>query len=315
MTTPPPERTPLVAPTTEETRALAEAHADDEIRALAQQLQAAMDPGRNLGSWIKAVVTAVDFNGSPPTLSIQIGGDTTTTVTNVRLLNNYTPEVGHTVLVAYQGADIVVFGHIADAGALFPADNGWIKATLSSGTSHNGNSNGDVYYRRVLEDGSWKMQWQGAVSVGSNMFIIDTGQALGSEYRPTSLRSMMAARNSTGSNDVKLDFRTDGRVQIVGANTTGASSTVSGDVWSNGSHSHSVGSHSHGGGTGSIGGHQHFTSGVGSTFAGGHSHGIGSTSLGTGSSGYHDHGFSSGSHTHSVTTPTWVSLNGIEYFI
>ena len=25
------------------------------------------------------------------------------------------------------------------------------------------------------------MQWQGGVSVGSNMFIIDTGQALGSE--------------------------------------------------------------------------------------------------------------------------------------
>lgn len=315
MTTPPPESTPLVAPTTEETRALLDAHTDDEIRSFIISLMEAMSLGYNPSTWIKAVVTGVDFNGSPPTLSIQISGETTTTVSNVRLLNNYTPMVGHTVLVAYQGADIVVFGHIADAGALEPADTGWIKATLSSGTSHNGGSGGDVYYRRVLDNGSWKMQWQGSVSVGSNMFIIDTAQAVPSDYRPTSNRPMVARRNSTHDNAVGLEFRTDGRVQIVGPNATGLSSTVSGDVWSNGSHSHSVGSHSHGGGTGSIGGHSHVTGGVSSTVNGGHSHGIGSTSLGSGTSGYHDHGFSSGSHVHSVSTPTWVSLNGIEYFI
>lgn len=302
MTTPPPEAsTPLVTPTVEETRAINNAYSDEEIRALAQQLLKSGQLGFDPSTILKGIVKAVNSTGSPPTVTIEISGDTTTQITSVRVMNNYTPTVGHTVLIVKQGADIVVLGHIADLAANTVNSNsgGWLRATLSNGT-HGGNGNGDIYYRRILDHGSWKVQWRGGWNV-SGVMMIDTAQALGTEYRPTSKRSIVAPRSPTGGQpSLQWDFLTDGRVEMVAYQFSTNNSTVSGDV-----HTVDPGDYTDtvdpvdsttGGGAD---GHTH---GV----VGGHWHGV---------FGSHDHGFTGGSHSHPAVAPNWVGLNGVEYYI
>lgn len=302
MTVQPPESTrSLAAPTLAETNAISNAGSDEEIRLLAQQLVKSGQLGFDPTTVLKGVVTAIDVAGQPPTLSIQISGDTTTTITGVRLLDNYSPSIGHTVLVDKLGSDIVVRGHIADSDAVGSGDGagGWIKATLAAG-SHGGNNNGDVSYRRILDHGSWKMQWRGGWNV-SGTDLIDSGDALGVEYRPSSLRSLLATRTAIGgSNNVKLDFNTDGTVELVGATTSPNSASISGDVFS------ATPSSANAGGTDvRLSG---YLSQAGSDL--GHSHALGSHGHGS-----HDHGFSGGSHSHGVSSPTWVSLHNVEYFL
>lgn len=451
MTTPPP-----AAPTPEEAKAVEDARLNSDLRDLAQQIAKSSDLGFEPSTLIKGTVKAFDFTGSPPTLTLNLGGDTTTEISNVRTMNNYSPQVGHTVLVAKQGAQIVVLGHVAELSAytVQGGAGGWVRATLTSG-EHGGGDEGSVYYRRILDHGSWKMQWRGGLDVAGTV-VIDTADALLEEYRPSSKRTILAARETTGANAAQIIFQPDGRVELAGLNTTAASSTVSGDISSEdpidtttsvdigttgatnpgsttvadmgatgntnpgsttsvdpgvtgatnpgsttsvdpndvtttvglststvdpldtttsvalttdsvdpidttgaasagtahthgvtGSHSHDIGAHSHGV-TGShwhdiadhwhgvTGAHSHAMAGTHTHDLGSHSHGMAAShghSLPThshamaaththdidphshGVTGAHDHTFSGGSHSHSVTTPTWVSFNGVEYFL
>jgi hypothetical protein len=298
MTTPPPEASvPVVAPTPEETRAINNSFSDEEILALAKQIQQAANLGFDPTTLVKGVVTAVDAIGSPPTVSLNISGDTTTTVSNVRLLNTYSPVVNDTVLLARQGSDIVILGQIAAWGgkATTNGANGWVQATLAAG-SHNGDSQGNVYYRRIMDNGAWKMQWMGGWGVSGTIMV----NALATEYRPSAKRVVLASRNLAGLPVCQLAFHTDGRVELLaGTSTAGNSGNVSGEVsfvdpidsttTADTSHNHADWE-----------GFATFT-----TFQS-HSHGV---------VGGHTHSFSGGSHTHSVTAPTWVSLNGVEYFL
>lgn len=294
MTTPPPESTPVVvAPTPEETRAINSAYTDDEIRALAQQLIKSGQLGFDPATLVKGIVTSYEFLGSPPTITINISGDTTTEVSDVRILDGYSPQVGQTVLIAKQGADIIVLGHIADLGAraVSSGAGGWVRADLSNG-SHGGNSNGDIYYRRILDNGSWKMQWRGGWTV-SGTEMIATAKALPSDYRPSSLRTLLTARQLSGGGvSVQMDFHIDGRVVMTGNTTTAAAAASSGDVFSVDPLDFTDVRLSG------------YLSQAGSDL--GHSHNVFAS---------HDHGFSGGSHTHAVSTPGWVSLNGVEYFL
>jgi hypothetical protein len=299
MTTPPPEdSTPIVTPTPEETRAINNAFSDEEILALAKQIQESGALGFEPVTLVKGTITAVANTGSPPTVTINISGDTTTPVGQVRLMNNYSPVVGHTVIIAKMGPDIVVLGHIADLAANVATNGagGWIKADISNGT-HNADSQGDVFYRRILDHGSWKMQWQGGWGV-SGTFVIDTAKALPAEYRPRVKRPVTAARQfSTGAIACHAVFHTDGRVEIQGMTQAINTASVSGDVGfsSGGGTSVTDTSHNHA----DWEGFATFT-----TFMS-HSH----------SDGGHDHSFFGGGHTHPVTAPSWVSFNGLEYFL
>lgn len=233
----------------------------------------------------KATVTAVSPSSTPPTISIRMSGDTTTTISGVRIEETYSPRVGHTVLVFKQGNEIFAFGHIADlAGA---SAGGWTTPSLAGGWSHNGNSNGNVQYRRVMDNGSWKMQWRGGGNYGGSTVL---ASALAAEFRPASRRTCVASRDANGSNVVKVDFETSGAVNIVGG-TTSPSGGSGGGGGTGFDGSFSVGSHFHSIPTGSSGN------------AGGFS--IGS----------HNHSTSSHSHSISVDSPNWVSFNGIEYFL
>lgn len=287
----------VAAPTLAETQALNNARQDDEVRALVQQMQTLGAMAYGSSRHIKGVVTAINYTTSPPTVSINIQGETSVTVDGVRIMNNYSPVVGQTVDIRKQGADIVITGHTADVSgtSVGNAGSGWILAQLTNG-AHNGNSNGDIYYRLVLDHGSWKMQWQGAWSV-SGTAMIDAADALPAEYRPTRHRSVVAGRTVTNASAIVWDFHTDGRVTLTGSNATPASAVVSGDVTFV----------DPGGFTSFSSTHQHMDgSGFMTSFDGSHDHSV---------SAGHDHGFLGGGHTHTVASPSWASLNGVEYFL
>jgi hypothetical protein len=266
---------------TPEEQAALDSAQEKQIRELAAQITQMSKLGFDPLTVRKGIVAAVADTTTPPTVSINISGDTTTLVSQVRTLNNYTPLVGQTVLVGKQGTEIFLLGAISAASPLAPAatsDSGWTKATLTNGT-HDGNSNGDVEFRRVLDHGSWKMQWRGGWSPAGATTMIDTGNALETDFRPTKLRTLLAARQTSGGQiPVQFDFHTDGRVLMVGS--TLAPVTAGG-----------------GGGYGTDVRLSGYLSQAGSDL--GHSHIV------------------NNDHTHAITTtaPGWVSLNGVEYFL
>ncbi|MFE6223036.1 hypothetical protein [Streptomyces sp. NPDC057854] len=261
-------------------------------------MQASGALGYTPSTHVKGVITAVNYAGLPPTVTIQIQGAASVEIPGVRIMNNYTPVVGQTVDIRKQGADIVITGHTADVSgsALGQTGSGWIKATLSNG-SHNGNSNGDVYYRLILDHGSWKMQWRGGWDPNGSSTMIDSAEALAAEYRPKSHRSVVAARQVNNATSVVWDFHTDGRVLLTGHTYSTSTSTVSGDVGftSISSFTSVGGTHNHAGDSGGV-----------TSSDGGHDHSVGAS---------HDHGFFGGAHQHTATVPAWASLNGVEYFL
>ncbi|WP_432112875.1 hypothetical protein [Streptomyces sp. S1] len=313
MTTPPPgSSTPLIAPTPEEAQALLDAKNDEEIRLLAAQMQKAGALGFDPSTHVKGTITAINYSQAPPTVSILISGDTTTVVDDVRIMNNFTPVVGQTVDIRKQGPDVVITAATASVGGTaVPAGSGWVRATLTNGT-HGAANQGHVYYRLIMDHGSWKMQWRGGWNV-SGTVMIDAANALDSQFCPADTdRTLIAARNTAGGAvGVHITFTSDGRVVMSGHNTTPLSATVSGDITfaslgGNGFTSLG-GSHSHGY-TDSYGaaGEFFFSSSTGSS--GSHDHSFSFSAS-------HDHGFLGGAHTHSVNSPSWVSFNGLEYFL
>lgn len=311
MTTPAPgEGTPeITAPTAEEAAAVAESRSMEELRALAEELHKSGQLGYDPTTIVKGTVTAFDFNGIPPTLSINIGGDTSTEISDIRLLNNYSPEVGHTVLIAKQGPSIVVLGHITDLGgqSIQSGAGGWRQVTLSNGTS----PGGGLSYRRIMDHGSWKVQWRGTWNPPNNVDVMLTGANIleADGYRPASDRYMIAARDpGSGSISVQVVFEASGAVYILAPRIQTAATTVTGDI--------GLKQGNTGGATTSTTSnessvHLHPIPGDNSGFnSSGHTH-----SLSHGHSMNHDHSFSGGSHTHQAAHPIQVHFNGIEYFL
>lgn len=290
---------------------------DDEIRQLAAALT---PPQEDALSGRKAVIEAVTLGDATtaPTAQVNLGG---ISVTGIRLAASYTPTVGDTVLLLKQGNEFFAAFKIQDVGTAVASSlgGGFIKPTLNSGHGHNGNSNGDLMYRRVLDNGAWKIQWQGGITLGASDTILSGGNALAAEYRPLSKRSLVISREVAGAVAIFIDFNTDGTVAVVGATegpsgTTGSSSpgTNSATPSTNSAGPFAV-DHSHGGSTG--------VTDPPDGLANAHSHSIPLTSF---SVGNHSHSMSShshtvNSHTHSipgtVERPDFVSFNGVEYFL
>lgn len=284
---------------TPEEQAAVDAAQDKFIRDLAAQIAAMTKLPFDPATIRKAEVTAVSDSSTPPTVSLNISGDTTTLVSQVRTLNNFTPVVGQTVLLTKQGTEIFILGAIAATNPYSVntgTDNGWIRLTQLAAGSHGGNSNGDIYYRRILDHGSWKMQWRGGWTVSGSTLVAAGG--LDTDYRPSSKRSVLAARHiQTGAVSVQFDFNTDGSVTLIGANTVPSLSTESTD-------------------TSSASPGTNFIDPIDSTTAGGadgHTHGVVGDHAHTVNS--HWHNLNGHNHTVTVSTPTWVSLNGVEYFL
>lgn len=276
---------------TPEEQAQSDIAQEKQIRELAAQIGQMSKLPYTPDTIRKGVIASVNHATTPPTVSINISGDTTTLVGEVRTLDNYSPVVNQTVLVMKQGSEIFILGAIAASPAAGApvgqeATTGWIKATLSNGT--HGGTGSDVYYRRILDHGSWKVQWRGVWNTSGSVNMISSGDALGDEYQPSNYRAIACARENDGSVTSRMDFNADGTVtlHVESPNTFSASGSTTFD----GSHGHD------------------FNDIYGAT-------GEFATANGTFSSGSHNHGVSSHSHGVDVDHPNWVSLNGVEYFL
>lgn len=264
-------------------------HLDEEIRQLARVL-GSVEKSAILAR--KAGVTAVSLGNAstPPTITVDLDG---VLVPDVRIAASYTPNVGDTVLMLRQGNQYFAAFKIADRGTAVAnsTDGGFVQATLNSGHGHNANSGGNVMYRRVLDNGAWKMQWQGALTLGGSDTLLS---GIPAEFRPRSRRTLVCARDATDATSVKVDFNTDGSVNVVSPTTT------PGPTNSAGSYSGSVSTNAH-----DHGGYTEYTT-VGGVS---HRHSIQITN--------HGHSFSVPSHTHSIsiTRPTYIVFNGCEYFL
>lgn len=84
-----------------------------DLRALAAELQKGQQLGFDPASVRKAIITAVDLTSTPPVVSIQLSGDTTTTIPGVRVFRSYTPVVNDVALILKQGNDLLALGTVA----------------------------------------------------------------------------------------------------------------------------------------------------------------------------------------------------------
>lgn len=99
----------------------------------------------------------------------------------------------------------------------------WTTPTLATGFAHNGNSQGDVRYRKITIAGSDFMEWEGGMTITYASNAIQNGgifldTPLSASFRPPTLRSIPGACSATSSRvlSLKLDFTTTGDCYVVG---------------------------------------------------------------------------------------------------
>lgn len=248
---------------------------DAEIRALAAQLVAmsAAPPPLVLD---QGVIADVNHTDVPPTCSITLAGSSTQ-IDAVRYLTSYTPVIGDTIVVLRQNGSPLVIGHTADLGTPSQSTGGWLTPTLAGGVTTNGNLNGPIQYRKINDNGYWKLQWQGSVAITGAPATIMT---MATGYFPSVKRSIITTRDPIGGSlATQLDFNTDGTVAII--------SNV--DV--------------------AAGGHTHSSPNTGDNSDSNANHGGFAHHHGTGPNG------TASNHTHTAAAPAWIALNGIEYFL
>ncbi|AEV52077.1 hypothetical protein [Rhodococcus phage REQ1] len=277
------------------------------IAAQAQQRQQissladALTPPTQISALVsKATIVSVEW-GYPPTVTIQLGGDTTASIAAVRFLDSYVPTAGDTVIVVKQGSELFVLGQMMDnlaAGA-----NGWQAPTLT--TTWNANPTFmPILYRMVYDNGARKIQFQGRVwrngsNTGTTLFTLPA------DYRPGVQRAFAVTRENLtgGANALQLQANTDGTVTISGHQLETVGMTSSG-----------------GGTTGTTDtNHKHKTSDIGNpgdpVLVGWWTDWVVQSAVGTNGV---SHNHSTPNHTHTMTNasfPGWISLDGVEFFL
>lgn len=299
MSTPVNPTTPSTPPVPTATPPLAASN--DQLLQLAQEISKppyAFDPT----TIRKATVTAIDPGdaNTAPTCTVLFSGDTTAPVAGVRFAAIFGPQVNDTVIVLKQGAEFFLLTDLAGLGTQVAnsTEGGWVQASLAGGHSHGGNSNGALMYRRVMDNGCWKMQWKGAISYGGSTTILSA--PLDSDFRPAQKVSLDAARdvNNGGGASIGVDFTTAGQIVIAGPTWSTNSASIS--------HSHTFGVSVSV--SGSTGGHTHS-----STLGDGI--GLSADSVGASGSGSGTTDLGGGSHSHTASNPTWIGFHRLEYFL
>lgn len=284
-----------------------QAQQSDEVRRLAMALST---EDQIAALVLKGTVAAVNLTGAPPTISIYLSGDTSTTIASVRFIDSYSPVVGDTVLIVKQGSDLFALGQMNSTTAS-PAENGWVTPTLGSGfTTH---SIDPVRYRVVVRDGDRIVEMRGGVTVSGTPTALWT---MPSDVRPVvNLLPLLIARDpGGGSNVAQLQVNANGTMVLAGATTgvIGVLSSGSGTSGSTAPGTNSAGEHRHweynyptpigsGGKSGYDGANPDFTD-----YNGIHSHTVNS------------HTHTTPNHTHTmdpVNHPTLLSFNGVSYVL
>lgn len=191
------------------TRQLADALATGAER------HAAASPRVRGADWRQAEVTAVGTSGT-----VEVDSAIT-----VRLLETCpTPAVGDWLVITQSSSgNWLGLGRLATT-----AGTAWTTPTLATGYTHNGNSNGNIRYRRYRERGTTYLEWDGGASRTSASATSNIlAAALATEFRPANRASFVIARNATSITGVanstsvvhslKVDFDTDGTVALVSA--------------------------------------------------------------------------------------------------
>lgn len=154
---------------------------------------------------VKGVVTAVGY----PYMTVQVDGDTMTSIANVRYLEAYSPVVGDTCTMLKQGPDLLAIGRV-NTTTVSPAVNGWVAPSLGTGMT---NTLDVIRYRVINDNGERKIQLRGKVSVSGTNITLFT---MPSDLRPALDLQLLAARDNTQSNVVQLNIANAGAVTIVG---------------------------------------------------------------------------------------------------
>jgi hypothetical protein len=176
---------------------------DAEIRALATQLADMADPGITPAQYLKGVVTATDYSTMTATITLE---GSTSTIAGVKIDSGATAVVGDVVNVIKQGTALLIVSRSSALSSATDTLGGWIKPTLGSGFTHNGNSEGDIQYRLVNDNGDMRMDWQGCAAISGTPTAL-LGSALATSYRPSAKRRILV-------NGVFVVFGTDGTVTL-----------------------------------------------------------------------------------------------------
>lgn len=283
---------------------LAHTEQTDAVRSLAATL---LVPDAVGAVMLKGTVTAVSLGSLPPVMSIQLGGDTATTITNVRFLDSYWPVVGDVVLVLKQGASLLGLGQVADGST--HTENGWIAPSLASGCATFAND--PVLYRLIYDNGSKKIQLRGRITLTGTPTLMWT---MPSELRPLlNMAPTLLARDPTGGSNVcQMDILANGSMNLVGTTTgvkassgqqTGIGGGSAATSYTNTDHKHRSADQGPSSPPGDPVYSDWWTATVVWSFVG--TNGV-------------SHNHVGGDHQHpldTVTAPGWVSFNGVEYFI
>lgn len=264
---------------------------------------------------VKGVVTSVVNPGVPPTISVQIGGDTTTTIDNVRFIDSYSPVVGDTCLLIKQESGVFALGQMNDFSTV--AECGWTAPTLGSGFVTN--TNDPVLWRMVVEHGTNMIQLRGRVEITGSPTALWT-MPVG--CRPLfNIAPLLAARdpisNNTGSNAIQIAVMASGAITLVGGNV-GIAAAGTADLRTGVDPGTANTNSVTPGNTGNTDvNHTHFSSNDGNYVSG-----TQTTQINT---GFTNHNHTSAAHNHiggqhqhalfNVTYPDYVSFNGVSYFL
>lgn len=149
---------------------------------------------------VKGVVTAYTY----PYITVQVDGDTQTSIANVRHLEAYSPVVGDTCTMLKQGSDLLAIGRVNTTTAS-PAVNGWVQPTLNTGFVHSADP---IRYRLVNDNGDKALQIRGSCTMtGSVVYTANAATVftLPTGYRVSQNCSIIIPRDSGGT-CLKVNF-------------------------------------------------------------------------------------------------------------
>lgn len=212
---------------TEKVEKSADAAAQSEQYTDLRNLAAVLAPVHDTAAkFIKGTVVSIQVVTSQATCTVQLGGDATTSIPGVRILDSYSPVVGDVVQLGMQGTEIFVIGRINKSNVT-TAVNGWVTPSLASGFTHSSNT---VQYRVVWDNGDRKIQLRGTASVSGSPTTMWT---MPTELRPLIFKSVLVGRDSGGgSNVAQLSINTSGTMVLEGRTTgvRGPDTTIGGST-------------------------------------------------------------------------------------
>lgn len=204
----------------------------DEIRELAKELgkpALPFDPA----TVRKGQITAVDNTTATVTITLS-GSDVA--VPGLSYMDSYSPVVGDVVHVVQQANTGFVLGTVMTVAA----SGGWTNATMNTGWTAGSVGRGStLQWRRILDNGSPKMQWRGTCTRSSGV-TNEIAVGIPADSRPAVQIPILVARYPLGGrNDVVVNFNIDGSVGISGYDTPTLATTATNQA--GGEHYHHIG--------------------------------------------------------------------------